>query len=99
AGYTRDVKQIFSKLNVSYSDSATQNYWSRIYANNSTRQTVIKGNAVQQNLMPDVKGLGLKDALYLLENIGLKVKMSGTGKVMNQSIPAGTPLTKGWTVV
>jgi cell division protein FtsI (penicillin-binding protein 3) len=99
AGYTKDVKQIFSKLNVRYSDSAVQNNWSRIYANNTTAQTVLKGNAVQQNLMPDVKGLGLKDALYLLENIGLKVMTKGKGKVMTQSIPAGTPLTKGWTVL
>jgi cell division protein FtsI (penicillin-binding protein 3) len=99
AGYTKDVKQIFSKLNMSYSDSALQNYWSRIYATNDTRQTVLKGNAVKPNLMPDVKGLGLKDALYLLENIGLKVMTKGKGKVMGQSIPVGTPLTKGWTVV
>ena len=99
AGYTKDVKQIFSKLNVNYSDSAVQNYWSRVYANNSTSQTVVKGNVVQKNLMPDVKGLGLKDALYLLENIGLKVMTKGKGKVTSQSIPAGTPLTKGWTVV
>jgi cell division protein FtsI (penicillin-binding protein 3) len=99
AGYAKDVKQIFSKLNVSYSDSAVQNYWSRVYANNATSQTVLKGNTVQQNLMPDVKGLGLKDALYLLENIGLKVMTKGKGKVTNQSIPVGTPLAKGWTVV
>lgn len=99
AGYTKDVKQIFSKLNVNYTDSATQHYWSRVYANNSSWQTVVRGNIVQQNLMPDVKGLGLKDALYLLENIGLKVMTKGKGKITNQSIPAGTPLTKGWTVV
>jgi cell division protein FtsI (penicillin-binding protein 3) len=99
AGYTKDVKQIFSKLNVNYGDSAVQNYWSRVYANNTTAQTVLKGNIVQKNLMPDVKGLGLKDALYLLENIGLKVMTKGKGKVTSQSIPAGTPLTKGWTVV
>ena len=99
AGYTKDVKQIFSKLNVNYGDSAVQNYWSRVYSNNATAQTVLKGNVVQKNLMPDVKGLGLKDALYLLENMGLKVMTKGKGKVTSQSIPAGTPLTKGWTVV
>ena len=31
--------------------------------------------------MPDVKGMGLKDALYLLENINIKVIMKGKGKV------------------
>jgi len=48
--------------------------------------------------MPDVRGMGLKDALYLLENLGLKVMMKGRGKVQTQSIVAGTPLTKGTPV-
>jgi cell division protein FtsI (penicillin-binding protein 3) len=49
--------------------------------------------------MPNVKGMGLKDALYLLENVGVKVIAKGKGKVMNQSVPAGTPLSRGFTVV
>ena len=96
AGYTKDIKNIFSQLNVSYKDSAAQNFWTNVYANNYT--PVIIGTNVQQKIMPNVKGMGLKDALYLLENIGVKVVAKGRGKVMNQSIPAGTPLMKGWTI-
>jgi cell division protein FtsI (penicillin-binding protein 3) len=48
--------------------------------------------------MPDIKGMGLKDAIYLLENMGLKVQTKGKGKVMVQSILAGTTLAKGMTV-
>ena len=44
------------------------------------------------------KGMGLKDVIYLLENMGLKVKANGQGKVMVQSIQAGSALTKGMTV-
>ena len=98
AGYTQDVKKVFSELKMGFTDSASQNYWTRIYGNNSATQAVLKGNQVQKNLMPDLRGFGLKDALYLLENIGLKVMTKGKGKVITQSIPAGTPLTKGWTV-
>jgi cell division protein FtsI (penicillin-binding protein 3) len=43
--------------------------------------------------------MGLKDALYLLENIGLKVIVKGKGKVMSQSVVPGSPLAKGTAVV
>ena len=33
----------------------------------------MKANPVRQQMMPNVRGMGLKDALYLLENMGLKV--------------------------
>jgi cell division protein FtsI (penicillin-binding protein 3) len=42
--------------------------------------------------------MGLKDAVYLLENKGLKVAASGRGKVMNQSLVAGTNFNKGQTI-
>ena len=96
AGYTKDIKKVFSKLDVSYKDSAVQNNWTHVYAQKAV--PVMKGTAVQQKMMPNVKGMGLKDALYLLENIGVKVVAKGKGKIINQSIPAGTPLTKGWTI-
>jgi cell division protein FtsI (penicillin-binding protein 3) len=39
--------------------------------------------------------MGLKDALYLLENAGLKVDVVGRGSVKSQSIPPGTRIKKG----
>ncbi len=41
------------------------------------------------NTVPDVKGMGAKDAVYLLESYGLKVKIQGRGKVVRQSYPPG----------
>ena len=48
--------------------------------------------------MPNVNGMGLKDALYLLGNVGLKTKVKGSGKVVNQSIPYGSKIAKGLSV-
>jgi cell division protein FtsI (penicillin-binding protein 3) len=96
AGYTKDIQNVFSRLNVIYKDSAMQNKWTHVYAQDA--MPVMKGTALPQKMMPNVKGMGLKDALYLLENKGVKVVLKGRGKVINQSIPAGTPLTKGWTI-
>ena len=45
--------------------------------------------------MPQLKGMGLKDAVYLCENVGLKLNVKGKGRVEDQSITAGTPIAKG----
>ena len=49
-------------------------------------------------VMPDVRGMGLKDALFLLESRGLKVRFSGQGSVVQQTIPAGTRIAPGAAV-
>ncbi len=50
-------------------------------------------------IMPNVKGLPAMDALALLENMGLKVKISGSGIVKNQSINKGIKVKKNQTIV
>ncbi len=49
----------------------------------------------KNNTVPSVIGMGLKDAIYLLESNGLKTRVSGRGKVVYQSIIAGSLLHKG----
>lgn len=49
-------------------------------------------------IVPDVTGMGARDAVYLLENRGLKVKLHGTGRVIRQSIAAHTHIEKGKTI-
>jgi cell division protein FtsI (penicillin-binding protein 3) len=53
---------------------------------------------VKRNSVPLVVGMGLKDAIYLLESIGLKVIVKGKGTVTEQSIQAGTPVKKNQTI-
>jgi cell division protein FtsI (penicillin-binding protein 3) len=48
--------------------------------------------------MPSLQGMGLKDAIYVCENMGLKVKVKGAGKVTNQSIGTGSKISKGQVV-
>ena len=49
-------------------------------------------------VVPDIKGLGLKDAMYMIENSGLKCIYSGTGHVVSQVPKAGDKVAKGSTV-
>jgi len=59
----------------------------------------VKKRTVLKNLVPNVVGMSLKDALYLLENAGLKVQAVGTGKIRKQSMPPGTRIYRGSTIV
>lgn len=59
----------------------------------------IQPKAMAKHIMPDVVGMGLKDAIYLLENNGMQVHINGAGRVKEQSVPVGTAITKGSKVI
>jgi len=52
----------------------------------------------QQGLVPDVRGMTLRDAMYLLENSGLRVSFSGKGRVRKQSPEHGAKIYEGSVV-
>jgi cell division protein FtsI (penicillin-binding protein 3) len=52
-----------------------------------------------KTIMPDLKGLPAMDAVTLLENMGLKVKLVGSGNVTSQSVSRGTKVKKNQTIV
>ncbi len=51
-----------------------------------------------KTIMPDLRGMPSKSALYILENMGVKVRMYGSGKVMTQSVPRGEKIKKNQVV-
>jgi cell division protein FtsI (penicillin-binding protein 3) len=66
---------------------------------NTERKVVAKRSLdsveVRQGCVPKVVGMGLSDALYLLENSGLTVDVVGCGRVTEQSLKAGTKIADG----
>ena len=50
------------------------------------------------NLVPDVLGMGVKDAVYTLQKRGLRVRINGRGQITKQDIAPGSPATKGKTI-
>ncbi|MBL7943666.1 MAG: transpeptidase family protein [Flavobacteriales bacterium] len=57
----------------------------------TTADSVLVNNKkILPGLVPDVKGMGLQDALFLLENRGMKVQVVGYGKVKRQSVTPGS---------
>lgn len=51
------------------------------------------------NIVPDVSGMGAKDAVFVLKKRGLEVSIHGTGAVKSQSIASGTTVTKGQKII
>lgn len=97
AGFSKDIKHVYQALQLGYKDSSSQQSWSHVYASNS--MPMMKPTEVKEQLMPNVRGMGLKDALYLLENMGVKVSAKGKGRIISQSLAPGARLGKGVTVI
>ena len=92
SGYQADLKYLCNELSIS-NHSETDKEWV---------QTQVSGNALKwkenktpENLMPNVKGMTLRDALYLLESNGLRVDVRGKGRVVEQSMVPGARVNKG----
>jgi cell division protein FtsI (penicillin-binding protein 3) len=96
AGATEDMQQVMNTLQWKYKDSAGAHEWTRLYAVNYT--PVLNGQPVSKKNMPDVRGMGLKDALFLLENMQAKVIVRGRGKVKTQSVEPGSAFAKNQPV-
>ncbi|MGN6437163.1 MAG: penicillin-binding protein [Agriterribacter sp.] len=97
SGYSSDVKKVMDELEFRYADSLSSEKWGYVAGN--AAQPVMKPVAVATQVVPDVKGMGLKDALYLLENMSVKVEVKGKGKVISQSVAAGAAIGKGQKIM
>lgn len=87
AGYADDLHTISSALNLpnepsteGWVETASDGRW--------------KGRPTRADRVPDVRGLPLRDALFLLENRGFRVLVEGRGKVKEQSITPGQETDK-----
>jgi cell division protein FtsI (penicillin-binding protein 3) len=58
----------------------------------------VKPEMTETGTIPDVSGLGARDAIRLLESVGLNVRLHGQGRVQKQSIPAGSKPVRGQTI-
>ncbi len=91
-GYAEDLKLICNQLGIS-NHGTDQDEW--VEADNKPKYIGWKNREERDGTVPNVKGMSVRDALYLLENNGLRVAVVGTGKVVSQSIAAGQLAIKG----
>ncbi|PTX18744.1 cell division protein FtsI (penicillin-binding protein 3) [Pontibacter mucosus] len=97
AGSLDDLKLIYNNLGVSTRAGVTEEDWVKVEA--QRRSLEFKPNPVLQNKVPDVVGMTLRDALYILGNQHLKVDVQGMGKrVKKQSLAPGTDINEEKTI-
>ncbi len=89
AGSKEDMKESLSWLGLDFDPATDLVDWGVIVAKDSLGLTM-QNRAVGDKNIPSVIGMGLKDAIYLLENRGCKVRVEGVGKVRQQSLEPGT---------
>lgn len=93
SGYAGELKNILASMNVNVIDHSHNSGW---VSTRSVGDSVkIIQRSIYKNLVPNVIDMGLKDAVYLLESYGLKVKVEGRGTVRSQSLLPGSRLTGG----
>ena len=84
---------------------SSNKWWNGSYANgnpiwgsvghNGKNVQLAKLPVYNERHVPNVMGMGARDAVYLLESRGVKVRIEGRGKVVSQSLPAGHEIKKG----
>ncbi|MEP6674443.1 MAG: penicillin-binding protein [Ferruginibacter sp.] len=99
AGMRNELRTILNVLNFPISDSAVNGWWQTMSLQNKNATLFSRSDSSRpMTSTPNVVGMGLKDAIDLLENYGLKIAFTGKGRVLSQSLTAGTDYKKGQTI-
>ena len=89
AGGREEMEKSLKWLGLDYIEEEKAAEWAMLKAERGDSLMMLSRN-VSDKSVPSVVGMGLKDAIYLLENRGCRVKVSGVGKVRQQSLAPGT---------
>ena len=96
AGELAETSYVLNRLDVPTQGKTSKESWGR--AKKDSLSVKLEQLQMTAGVMPNVMGMGAKDAVYLLEKAGLRVNIAGVGKVTRQSIPSGNKYQKGQTV-
>ncbi len=97
AGRKKDISKILKDLDIMNGFSFYKSEW--VEAQREDDGVAIVSREIKPGTIPNVKGMGATDAVYLLEKSGLRVSLRGIGKVKSQSLRAGDPMRRGQNIV
>ena len=90
----RDAESIL-KPDVKKGDNSAANYVLASLKAKGSAPSSANYRDANKHTVPDVAGMGAKDAVYLLESRHIKTRLKGRGKVKSQSIHAGSAIKQG----
>ena len=91
--YFDDFLDYCNKESISFVDNVEDNEW--VSVEQSDDEIFVNTVKFEENIVPDVMGMNVTDAVFLLESMGWKVRFDGYGKVKSQSVKPDTELRKG----
>lgn len=94
-GFRNDIDEVLGEFDVRYRRTSDDDWVATRESGDTIRLASVKQ---QQGLVPDVRGMSLRDAIFLLENSGLNVRYNGKGRVLRQSPEHGARYFEGATV-
>lgn len=94
-GYRADIDVVLRNLKVQYRRTSSDDWVATRESGDTIRLSSVRLN---EGLVPDVRGMSLRDAVFLLENSGLRVKFNGKGRVLRQSPEHGSRYFEGSVV-
>ncbi|MBO7460280.1 MAG: transpeptidase family protein [Bacteroidales bacterium] len=92
-----DVNDYCTMAGVRMVDAGLNSEWVKVTPSVNGGITM-KSLELDGETVPDLTGMNVMDAVYLIESMGWKVSFSGRGLVESQSVKAGTSLDKGKTI-
>jgi cell division protein FtsI (penicillin-binding protein 3) len=93
SGSGEALESVFNYLKLPHENEDPDTEW--VSTTSTPDGVVVSPRSVSDVLVPNVVGMGLQDALYLLESKGLNVEVHGRGTVRSQSVLVGTPIREG----
>jgi len=94
-GYREDINEVLKQMDVRYRRTVNDEWVATRERGDTVR---LVGLSIKQGLVPDVRGMSLRDAIFLLENSGYRVRYRGKGKVLRQSPSHGARYFEGQIV-
>jgi len=91
-----DKLQLYAKLGILTDNRAFKNEW--IVAQSAPKNILLESFKSYPDSMPDFTGMTGKDAVFLIEQMGMKPALKGNGQVVWQSVPSGSQKIKGQTI-
>jgi Cell division protein FtsI/penicillin-binding protein 2 len=93
SGSLASLEQTLGALKINFDTDSVKTDWVAISKNN--KDVNLKDINIIDGLVPNTIGMGAKDAVFIMESAGLRVNISGTGRVVSQSITPGARITRG----
>ena len=97
-GNLEALENVLDKLDVDANTDSLETKWVVAKREEGEEELHLRDLAIREGLVPNVIGMGAKDAVLLLESAGLRVVLDGMGRVSAQSMGAGTRIAKGQSI-